>query len=492
MDAATLRGIMGNQLSLARYEQLLPAYEKMLSIIGATTIEQCAMVAGQIRLESGGLLHQRELWGPSAQQRTYDGRMGNRRGTDDWSKFRGHGWIQVTGRDNHTACSRWAHRRGIVPDADYFVRNPEALGTDEFCWVGPSWYFTEARPTFMSAAARGDVRACTIMINGGTTHLADRERFYRHALTFGRKLLPGKVTVMKNKIEYSRDQVRQDTGYNCGPASVQTIVQGATGKWISEATLGRELGTHTGGTDSIESFPSVLNRHIPGGKYVFRHVPGYMDAAGKDRLWKDIVKSIDAGHGVVVNIVAPPSNYPKAVAPSTISPAYTGGTVYHYIALMEYSDEDIRRVWVADSGFAPFGYWLSVDQLAGLIVPKGYAYSTAPARSSGPVDAAPPVVGVAPAPNPAPPVEHDDPSDEVIELLRQIGRRVEVIESQLMGPAVNDNPNGGRGWKVLGTNADGQYLTLVDGTGAIRMDVNGLTIAVTELLDRIEKLEGKK
>ena len=39
--------------------------------------------------------------------------------------------------------------------------------------------------------------------------------------------------------------------------------------------------------------------------------------------------------------------------------------------------DGIKAVWVADSGFDPFGYWMSFDQLATLIPPKGYAYSTA-------------------------------------------------------------------------------------------------------------------
>ncbi|MGW8592562.1 hypothetical protein ACWGLC_12745 [Dietzia sp. NPDC055877] len=33
-----------------------------------------------------------------------------------------------------------------------------------------------------------------------------------------------------------------------------------------------------------------------------------------------------------------------------------------------------RHVWIADSGFSPYGYWCSHDQLATLVPPKGYAY----------------------------------------------------------------------------------------------------------------------
>jgi hypothetical protein len=47
---------------------------------------------------------------------------------------------------------------------------------------------------------------------------------------------------------------------------------------------------------------------------------------------------------------------------------------------MGYDDDASNRaVWIADSGFRPFGYWISFDQFATLIPPKGYAYSTAAA-----------------------------------------------------------------------------------------------------------------
>lgn len=190
---------------------------------------------------------------------------------------------------------------------------------------------------------------------------------------------------MHKVLKYPRTHVRQDTYYNCGPASCQTVILAATGNLIGEVTLGRALGTHTGGTDYIGQFPRVLNANIPGAQYRFRNLPNDPPtAAQKEQLWRDIVGSINAGHGVVANIVAPVSNYPRAVAPSTISPAYRGGTVYHYIALMGYSTEGQRKVWVADSGFAPFGYWLALDQLATLIPPKGYAYSTTPAPTPAP------------------------------------------------------------------------------------------------------------
>lgn len=372
MDAQTLMQAMGGALSLARYQELLPAYEKMLRIVGAKTVTQCAMIAAQLGHESVGLKYQEEIASGAA----YEGRrdLGNTQ-PGDGVRFKGHGWIQVTGRANHTTVSRWAHDRGIVPTPTFFVDSPKELGSDQYCWVGPAWYLTAARPGFMAAADRGDLETCTRMINGGLNGLADRRRRYQNALKLGVRLLPEGVNVAEKVLDYSRDQVTQDTFYNCGPASVQTIIQARTGKYVSESELGRELGTHRGGTDYIGSFPAVLNRHISG-DYAHRDVPAYLDDAGKDVFWSHIIESINSGFGVVVNIVAPPSNYPRAVAPSTISPTYSGGTVYHYVAVMGWRDDGQRKVWVADSGFSPYGYWLSFDQLCTLVVPKGYAYST--------------------------------------------------------------------------------------------------------------------
>lgn len=181
-------------------------------------------------------------------------------------------------------------------------------------------------------------------------------------------------------LEYPRNEVTQDTIYNCGPASVQTIIAGATGKMHTEAFLGKQLGTHTGGTDWIGQFPRVLNNFIPEAKYAHTELPNDPPGqAQKDTLWRRVVSSIDAGYGVVANIVAPPSNYPRAVAPSTINFAYGSGTVYHYIAVMGYRVESngTKKVWISDSGFYPYGGFISFDQLASLIPPKGYAYATA-------------------------------------------------------------------------------------------------------------------
>lgn len=182
-------------------------------------------------------------------------------------------------------------------------------------------------------------------------------------------------------LPYDRAIVPQETGWWCGPASTQ-IVLNSRGIHKSERDLMLELealeGNHgwddQDGTDSIRQVTTVLNRYLPG--YVTRLMPNDPPTASQvTQLWGDIVQSIDAGFGVVVNIVAPPSNYPRGVKGSTF-PAYGGGTVFHYMTVMGY-DDTARAVWIADSGFRPFGYWMSFDQLASLIPPKGYTYASA-------------------------------------------------------------------------------------------------------------------
>lgn len=183
---------------------------------------------------------------------------------------------------------------------------------------------------------------------------------------------------MEKILPYSRDQITQDTGYYCGPATCQTIIQACTGQWISESTLAAQMGTTINGTDYIGLLANALNSQIGGG---WRTVTLSNDPPTSEQvetLWNHIVGSIDGGVGVAANIVVPPSNYPKASYKSTDSLRYGGGTVYHYLAVMGYATDDSgkRHVWLADSGFAPYGSWVTLEQFATMIPPKGYAYAS--------------------------------------------------------------------------------------------------------------------
>lgn len=188
-------------------------------------------------------------------------------------------------------------------------------------------------------------------------------------------------------LPYDRAIVPQETGFWCGPASTQVALN-TRGIIRAERDLANELGTTTNGTNYVGLIERALDKALPQAKYTSVYIENDPPTfAQKDALWRHVTASIDAGYGVVMNWVAPPSNYPRGVKGSQ-SPAYGGGTVYHYVACMGYDDES-RALWIADSGFRPFGYWIGFDQAASLIPPKGYCYAAA---------------GVsAPAPAPVPP-----------------------------------------------------------------------------------------
>lgn len=176
-------------------------------------------------------------------------------------------------------------------------------------------------------------------------------------------------------LAYDRSIVRQINGYYCGPASAE-IVLNSKGIHVPEATLAREIGTHTGGTDYVGLIERVLDTRVPQAQYTSVYNP--TSAAAKEKFWNDLVSSIGQGWGVVANIVAPPNDYPKAVAPSTQNLRYGGGKVYHYVALMGWRvDGGVRKVWWADPGFPPNGCWVSFDQTARLVSAKGYCYAAA-------------------------------------------------------------------------------------------------------------------
>jgi putative chitinase len=173
VTGAQLRAIVPD-LKPARADELAVAMSHAMDQAKITTTRERAAFIAQCAHESGGFKWMHELGGPSYFLK-YDNRtdLGNR-GHPDGETFKGRGWLQLTGRSNYQAFSRAQF------NDDQLVAHPERVEQPELASASAAWYWMKHglnRP-----ADRGDFKAVTIGINGGTNGWDDRVRLYTKAL----------------------------------------------------------------------------------------------------------------------------------------------------------------------------------------------------------------------------------------------------------------------------------------------------------------------
>ena len=107
--------------------------------------------------------------------RVYGNRMGNGdEASGEGYKFRGRGPIQLTGKDNYTACSDF-----LFQD-DTLVQNPDMLLDPEYALHSACWFWW--KNDLNNYADSADLVTMTKRINGGTIGLEDRIKHYNHAM----------------------------------------------------------------------------------------------------------------------------------------------------------------------------------------------------------------------------------------------------------------------------------------------------------------------
>lgn len=95
----------------------------------------------------------------------YANRMGNRdEASGDGWRFRGSGWLQLTGHDNF-------YHAGKACGVD-FVMNPDLVRTPKYAAMTAGWFWSTH--ICNALAEKGDNLALTKKINGGTIGLDDR------------------------------------------------------------------------------------------------------------------------------------------------------------------------------------------------------------------------------------------------------------------------------------------------------------------------------
>lgn len=140
-----------------------------------TPSRQAAFIS-QIAHESGAFKYVREIWGPTAAQKGYEGRkdLGNTQ-PGDGSKFRGRGLIQITGRSNYDRVSL-----ALTGNPSTFIDNPELLTAPCYAVESAAWFWKSRG--LNELADKGAYEQITKKINGGLNGLNDRISYYRRAL----------------------------------------------------------------------------------------------------------------------------------------------------------------------------------------------------------------------------------------------------------------------------------------------------------------------
>jgi len=138
-------------------------------IVGA---KRAAAFLAQIGHESGQLRYVREIWGPTASQRGYEGRedLGNTV-PGDGRKYCGRGLIQITGRANYARC-------GEALGLD-LISHPELLELPQHAAMSAAWFWKQKG--LNDLADRDEFNTITRRVNGGLNGLADRLALWKKA-----------------------------------------------------------------------------------------------------------------------------------------------------------------------------------------------------------------------------------------------------------------------------------------------------------------------
>jgi len=156
----------------AKAAEIRDAVALSCALYDITTPARIAAFLAQVGHESGGFRYTTEIWGPTPAQQRYEGRkdLGNTQ-PGDGSRYRGHGFIQTTGRANHAAVrDRLRQRLSVeVPD---FEAHPEALAELPWACLSAADYWDMRKLNALADA--GDFEAITRKVNGGLNGYADR------------------------------------------------------------------------------------------------------------------------------------------------------------------------------------------------------------------------------------------------------------------------------------------------------------------------------
>lgn len=146
--------------------KLQDKYKSLLNAYHVNTPLRIAHFMAQISHESGGFKYLKEL-GNNDYFKKYEGRkdLGNLN-EGDGLKFKGRGFIQITGRANYTVLAKDARIDCL--------NNPELLEQEPNAMISALWFWNKNK--LNDLADKDDCKSITKKINGGYNGLAEREK----------------------------------------------------------------------------------------------------------------------------------------------------------------------------------------------------------------------------------------------------------------------------------------------------------------------------
>jgi len=103
----------------------------------------------------------------------YNGRMGNKPGSDDGYNFRGGGFIQITGRENYQLYSNYCGNTLPLEQFADLLRMNDRFALDSACW-----FFAIYKNLLPLATGNSNFITIVKRINGGTIGLEERQHFF--------------------------------------------------------------------------------------------------------------------------------------------------------------------------------------------------------------------------------------------------------------------------------------------------------------------------
>lgn len=160
-------------LSATQAAQVAAALADPATRAGITTRARVAAFLAQLAHESAGFRYLEEIWGPTPAQRRYEGRadLGNTQPGDGY-RYRGRGWIQLTGRHNYRT---YGALLGLPLEAQPDLAAQPGTAARIACA-----YWDQRK--LNTLADVGDFVGITRRINGGLNGLTEREAYHRRAL----------------------------------------------------------------------------------------------------------------------------------------------------------------------------------------------------------------------------------------------------------------------------------------------------------------------